>query len=109
MERRLNMPSQKCIANNHGKKLKAIMETFDYHTMQINWQGKQYPFREIDLEDEQRYVLVSVMDLERVLLDANDIPIDKRAEWVDNKIAYYFESEEELNQSDKVLLNIIYG
>ena len=40
---------------------------------------------------------------------ANDIPVDKNTEWVDDKIAYYFESEEELNQSDKVLLNIIYG
>ncbi len=86
-----------------------MMETFDFHSMQINWRGKQYPFREIDMEDEQCYVLVSVVDLERVLLGANDIPVDKRAEWVDNKIAYYFESEECLHQSDKVLLNIIYG
>ena len=86
-----------------------MMETFDFHSMQINWRGKQYPFREIDMEDDQYYVLVSVVDLERVLLGANDMPVDKSAEWVDNKIAYYFESEEELNQSDKVLLNIIYG
>ena len=40
-----------------------MMETFDFHSMQINWRGKQYPFREIDMEDEQcffqtpRYVL----------------------------------------------------
>ncbi len=86
-----------------------MIETFDFHSMQINWRGKQYPFREIDMEDDQYYVLVSVVDLERVLLGANDMPVDKSAEWVDNKIAYYFESEEELNQSDKVLLNIIYG
>ena len=24
-----------------------MMETFDFHSMQINWRGKQYPFREI--------------------------------------------------------------
>ena len=43
-----------------------MMETFDFHSMQINWRGKQYPFREIDMEDDQYYVLVSVVDLERV-------------------------------------------
>ena len=85
-----------------------MIETFDFHSMQINWRGKQYPFREIDMEDDQYYVLVSVVDLERVLLGANDMPVDKSAEWVDNKIAYYFESEEDLHQSDQVLLNIIY-
>lgn len=86
-----------------------MIETFDFHSMQINWKGKQYPFREIDMEDDQYYVLVSVVDLERVLLGANDMPVDKSAEWVDNKIAYYFESEEDLHQSDQVMLNIIYG
>lgn len=87
---------------------KIMMETFDFHTMQINWQGKQYPFREIDMKDKPYYVLVSVVDLERVLLETNDIPVNNKAEWVDNKIAYYFESEEDLHQSDQVLLNKIY-
>lgn len=85
-----------------------MMETFDFHTMRINWKGKQYPFREVDLEDEQSHVMVSVVDLERVLLGADDIPVDKSSEWLDNRIAYYFESEESLHQSDKVLLDIIY-
>lgn len=87
---------------------KSNMELFDYHTMHINWNGKQYPFREIDMKDEPYYVLVSVVDLERVLLETNDIPVNNKAEWVDNKIAYYFESEEDLHQNDQVLLNIIY-
>ena len=87
---------------------KIMTEIFDFHTMQINWQGKQYPFREIDMKDKPDYVLVSVVDLERVLLGTNDFPVNSKAEWVDNKIAYYFESEEDLHQSDQVLLNIIY-
>lgn len=86
-----------------------MMETLDFHTKQIHWKGKQNPFREIDMEYEKCHVLVSVVDLERVLLGANNIPVDKNAEWLDNKIAYYFESEECLHQSNKVLLNIIYG
>ena len=59
-----------------------MIETFDFHSMQINWRGKQYPFREIDMEDDQYYVLVSVVDLERVLLGANDMPVDKSAEYL---------------------------
>ena len=74
----------------------------------VQARGYYEAFREIDMKDKPDYVLVSVVDLERVLLETNDFPVNSKAEWVDNKIAYYFESEEDLHQSDQVLLNIIY-
>ena len=84
------------------------METFDFYTMQINWRGEQYPFREVIIADEQFHVLVSVVDLERVLLDVDGTPVDRSAEWVDSRIAYYVDSGECLLLNDKVLQNMIY-
>jgi len=76
----------------------------------IIFNGESYPYVTIDVNDTPcpYYIIVSVEALEKKLLDDNYNPIDRVAEDLDSRIAYYVENEEMLNLPDDVLLKQIY-
>ena len=66
--------------------------------------GRVYPFVLIPWED--RLLGVGTVELERILLDENDIPKDQEAINIDNRFAYYVDDEEELQLPANQLLSL---
>ena len=84
------------------------VKAFEFDKMVVNWDGCQYPFRELIYSNAPYYTFVSVKELECKLLDKNGIAVNVFAEWIDNQIAYYVDSVEQLNLSNIDLYNLIY-
>lgn len=85
------------------------MENFDYDKMMVNFQGKEYPIKEITLEDGS-VTLVSTEALDVALIcDEDGMPISKEAEYIDNKIAYYFPEDELETLTNEEMIKEIYG
>lgn len=82
------------------------MNIFNYHCNTIRYKGREYPFREVWLDEYASVVLVSIVNLSADLLDSNDRWNDALAEYIDNKIIYYLEVDE-INESDNYLQNIL--
>lgn len=82
--------------------------------MQLNYftyKERNYPYRCVLLREEHSYyIIVSVAELEKELVDEQGIPYNKEAEYIDNKIAYYVENVDELmKDDDSTLINKIYS
>lgn len=82
--------------------------------MQLNYftyQGKKYPYKCLQINDNQHYyIIVSIVELEIDLVDDQGVPYNKEAEHLDNMIAYYVETVDELiNNDDSILINKIYS
>jgi len=63
-------------------------KAFDFDKMVINWDGSQYPFRELSFTNAPFYTFVSIVALERKLLNFYGEPVNSMAEWIDNQISY---------------------
>ena len=83
-------------------------KAFDFDKMVINWDGSQYPFRELSFTNAPFYTFVSIVALERKLLNFYGEPVNSIAEWIDNQISYYFDSTDYLNLNNNDLYNFIY-
>lgn len=70
----------------------------------LEYGGRVYPFVLIPWED--RLLGVGTVELERDLLDENDIPKDSEATGIDNLFAYYVDNEEQLQLPDNQLLSL---
>ena len=70
----------------------------------LEYGGRVYPFVLIPWED--RLLGVGTVELERILLDENDIPKDQEAINIDNRFAYYVDDEEELQLPANQLLSL---
>lgn len=76
----------------------------------VKYKGIEYPCKTLLLEDIVPYnIIVSVKALEDVLVDEDGAAIDKAAEYLDNKIAYYVNKPSDLQREAKDILNEIYS
>lgn len=82
---------------------------FDYTTMTIDWENHQYPFKEIELENQSAYILISTMQLEQQLLNHDGLPKNGEAAWLDNQICFYVDTPQQLNLPAKAIIDMIYG
>lgn len=83
-------------------------KAFDFNKMIVNWEGNQYPFRELVFEDASFCTFVSVAALESKLINDNGEPVNRKAEWLDNQIVFYVDSVDQLNLSNNDLYNLVY-
>lgn len=70
----------------------------------LEYGGRVYPFVLIPWEDH--LLGVGTVELERILLDENDIPKDQEAINIYNRFAYYVDDEEELQLPANQLLSL---
>ena len=95
------------LSNNQGR----AYELIDYDNSIINFNGKSFPFeviKEITGNGEVEHI-ISVVDLQSELLDIKDNYVSDDARWIDEQITYFVENENDLNRSDKNILEEIYG
>lgn len=87
------------------------MDIFNHENQTINWEGKSFPYRICNVNDtEYPYsIIISVIELEHLLIERNGVPKSKDAEWIDDRIAYYVEKEEDLYKNDSSLIKVIYS
>lgn len=87
------------------------MNNSGFQENSILYKGEAFPYRSIDIEENglSFYINVSVLALSKKLFDDEKGYTDKEAEWIDNQIAYYVNTEQDLQRSDESILNEIYG
>lgn len=95
------------LAKQYTEKLQLLSDKYDGC---ISYNGLKYPYRTIIVHDDSHpyYIIVSIKELENKLIDENGIAFNTEAENIDNKIAYYLSSIEDLKRSDDSILQEIY-
>lgn len=85
------------------------MEIIDYENNIINFNGKVFPFKLIveELDGDDIEHIVSILDLQSELFDDDDNYVSDEAQWLDEQITYFVETEDDLNRED--ILEEIYG
>ena len=85
------------------------METFDYEIQLIQYNGKSFPFVVIEDKETGLGHIISTIALEKQLMNENgDNYVSKDAQWIDEQITYYVETEKDLHRSAENILAEIY-
>lgn len=85
------------------------IETFDYDRQFIHYNAYSFPF--VVIEDKRTGIehIISTVALEKQLLnEAKDDYVSKEAQWVDEQITYFVETEKDLYRSAEKILAEIY-
>ena len=72
----------------------------------VNYEGRDYPVREVCVGGDIGNVLVSVMSLNDALVDVNGCPVSDEAERVDDEIFFYV-GDSEIVLSDEEIAKIV--
>lgn len=88
-----------------------MSEVFDYENWVIHFQGKSYPFRTINVDDDgfSYTSIVSTHDLNHAIYDEHCQYPSTEAQWIDEQIIYYVTDKDELELSDEEILKMIYA
>jgi hypothetical protein len=85
------------------------METFDYERQLIHYNGESFPFVIIDEKGTGVEHIISVVDLDKRLMNkVGDDYVSKEAQWIDEQITYFVETEKDLHRPAKEILAEIY-
>ena len=86
------------------------METFDYERQLIHYNGETFPFVTIDETGTGIEHIISVVDLDKRLMNkAGDDYVSKEAQWIDEQITYFVETEKDLHRPTEDTLKEIYA
>ena len=86
------------------------MKTFNYERQQILFNGETFPFVTIDETGTGIEHIISVVDLDKRLMNkAGDDYVSKEAQWIDEQITYFVETEKDLHRPTEDILQAIYG
>ena len=84
------------------------MVIFDYSNNRIRFNGRSFPYKIIE-DDSENICIISTVELESLLLEENWNYVSDVAQWVDEQITYFVETEKDLLRSSEDLLEEIYG